>query len=631
MTTQTVKQTNRPIRLGKVKVCPGYFPGMRQPALVAEIALVPFSPSPQRLGEITSMFTAALPDFAARSLLNCDDMACPVGLIAALYESLLRKAYIPILSESQIKPGDQPQDRVTACFPILDKTVYPPCLDALNWATRAVDLCVAGQSISPLEPEMTRVLKGLAAIAPEGINSRRFIETASWLAIPWKKQAGNVYRFGTGARSRLFDSSYTEATPVIGARTARDKQMTAQLLHAAGLPGPRHALARDPDHAVRLAQQLGYPVVIKPADADGGAGVTADLTIPKLVKQAFASARSISRRVLVEKHFEGNDYRLQVLHDEVFWVSHRMPGGVTGDGSRNIRELLAVANADPRRGPRGSNALLKHIDLDEEALALLARAGLTPESVPAEGEFVRLRRTANVASGGMPVPALEGAHPDNLELAVRAASLLRLDLAGIDLLIPDIGRSWLESGALICEINAQPQLSSILIPYLLDKLVPGNGRVPVLVILGQPPDWFGSILDELADTGRGLGVFNPEGIFLDGRKIQHVPDNPFIGCEALLGHARVQFAVFCLDDTGLMETGFPLERFDGLILGEPGTSNPDQWRQFAGFLAQLCTGEVFLASAYDWSTRPEDPAIENARPLEEVEASAVLTRLLEGI
>jgi hypothetical protein len=60
---------------------------------------------------------------------------------------------------------------------------------------------------------------------------------------------------------------------------------------------------------------------------------------------------------------------------------------------------------------------------------------------------------------------------------------LRLDLAGVDLLIPDISQSYKKVGGVICEVNAQPQLSKHLPYELLQKLVTNFGRIPTVMIL----------------------------------------------------------------------------------------------------------------------------------------------------
>ena len=189
-------------------------------------------------------------------------------------------------------------------------------------------------------------------------------------------------------------------------------------------------------------------------------------------------------QILVEKHVQGRDYRIQVVNCEVHGVLERVPGGVRGNGEDSVRTLLERQNHE-RETAEDDRRYLHTMLFDEEAKELLVDQHLDWNSVPAHGRFVRLRGACNVASGGVPLPVpLHKVHPDNLSLVLRAARVLRLDVAGVDLLIPDIEHSWLESGASICEVNAQPQMFSTLHkPMLASMFKGGNGRIPVVIIV----------------------------------------------------------------------------------------------------------------------------------------------------
>lgn len=179
---------------------------------------------------------------------------------------------------------DRREKTATVYLPLLDHGIYSPYVEALRWASRLVELLQAGGDVNALSAALSRVLQQLSELAPSGMNSRRFIEEADRLGIPWRKVTGNIYRFGFASRAWLFDSSFTDSTPHIGTRLARDKRLTAQVLNASGLPGARHEQAFDEDSAVRIAERLGYPVVVKPADADGGRGVMPQLANAGMVR-----------------------------------------------------------------------------------------------------------------------------------------------------------------------------------------------------------------------------------------------------------------------------------------------------------------------------------------------------------
>jgi hypothetical protein len=199
-----------------------------------------------------------------------------------------------------------------------------------------------------------------------------------------------------------------------------------------------------------------------------------------------------------------------VFHDEVIWAIERVPGGVTGDGKSTVRELVERLNADPRRG-EGTHAPLKRLVLDEEASTLLRRAGLDDDSVPADGRFLRLRSAANVASGGTPVPVFDRIHPDNRCLAIRAAQALRLDLAGVDFLVPDL------------EVR-------------------------------------------LANRGITVGCHDRYSVRVNGETVLDGCIDPFTAGQLLIRDRTVAAVVLSINDFSLLQTGLPFARFDVLVL-----------------------------------------------------------------
>lgn len=314
-----------------------------------------------------------------------------------------------------------------------------------------------------------------------GSNVPHFLAAAMQLNIPVEEISASIMQFGHGKKSRWLNSSFTDQTSQISAHIARNKQIAARVLRDAGLPVAMNAIAKNIEDAHQISKHLRYPVVVKPADRDGGVGVAANLLNREEVAAAYEEARKYSANVLVEKHIPGRDYRLTIFNGQLISAIERVPASVVGDGKHTVAELLNILNSDPRRG-EGPHAVLKKVVLDDEAQRLLIASSLTHTSVPKLGKFVLLRSRANVSSGGVPVAVLDRVHPDNRRLAIRAAKAIGLDFAGIDFITPDIGCSWMENGGAICEINAQPQLGSITSPHIyseiLKRILPDGGRIP---------------------------------------------------------------------------------------------------------------------------------------------------------
>lgn len=404
-----------------------------------------------------------------------------------------------------------------------------------------------------------------------GSNTPHFLKAAHDKCLPWVALTGTVYQIGTGSRSRWFDSSFTDRTSVIGANIARNKMSTAFILRQAGIPAPDHAQAGSADDAVRIADGLGYPVVVKPLDKDGGLGVAAGIRDAAGVRRAFDSARKISNAILVEKHVEGRDYRLVVFQGKLIWALERVPGGVAGDGVHSIRELVDRMNYDPRRS-RATSAPLKPLDFDDEVVELIREAGMNAETVLADGQWLRLRRAANVASGGIPVGVFDRVHPANRLLAERAARALRLDIAGVDLLIPDIERPWTETGAAVCEVNAQPTIGSTTSAHLygqmLDLLFPSGARIPIAAIIGLPAGSAVPALIErmLAANGRRVGIASPRSVHIAGEMAVTAPASLFMAARTLLTDTTVDAMLALIDDDTPLASLLPFDLCSVLAL-----------------------------------------------------------------
>jgi len=458
---------------------------------------------------------------------------------------------------------------------------------------RILNVWLAGRSFAQLPAALEQVIAQLARFAPGGQNMRLLIDAGYRLGVPSCAVSGRAIQFGWGSRSRWVDSSVTDRTSAIATRIARDKRAASRFLAARGVPVPRQVDVPTREAAITAAQTLGFPVVVKPADLDGGVGVTAGLDNEAAVGQAYDLARRHSARIVVETQVPGEDVRLGVVHGQVAWATMREPAGVHGDGTSSVQQLIDLANQDVRRGRRNWS-LMSPLSVNAEAEALLATQGLDLTDVPAQGQFVRLCSAANISSGGTPVNVRARVHPDNQALAIRAARLMRLDIAGIDLIIPDVSRSWREVGGAICEVNAQPQFSIEApdVPFrLVADLFAGDGRIPVVVALG-PVDMLSPEIMVAAFRARGLtlGLVLPAHCSVDGCPVDLASSGTFDAVQALLVDPGVDAIVALVDDESWLRTGAPLDRVDLLFVAE-GAS-----RRMKGLLAPLQTiGQRTLA------------------------------------
>ncbi|MFA7597113.1 MAG: acetate--CoA ligase family protein [Novosphingobium sp.] len=497
---------------------------------------------------------------------------------------------IPLLSRAK---AVRRKDDVAEC-------IVPTLLRSLAPLGRIIELLVQYIALPRGDPRRAALAKaGKQAFRQlnEGgllqTNPARLLRAAMDENIPFLEISNTLTQYGIGKRSVLMDSTCTDRTSAIGAVLAKNKFSGGKVLRRMGLPvAPGREVANEQD-ALNVAGQLGYPVVVKPNDRDGGLGVAADLRTPEEVSAAYAIARKISPNVLVERFVPGRDYRLVVFHGRLVWAVEREPGGVTGDGTSTIAQLVEIANRDPNRGS-GPLQPMKLLTLDDEARHLLARAGLDETSVLPANRFVRIRRAANVATGGRPVAVFDKVHPDNAALAIQAADAFRLDLAGIDLLLPDIAVSWQESGGAICEVNAQPQLGGVtsghLYPQILKELVGGTGRVPVLAVMGTAQaKRLSASLAGIFSRGGTVGRHGPDGVWLGENRMLKGRVAILEAGRFLASQRSLDAMVLGIWDGAALRTGLPLPRIDILALSGEVIPLPKKMagKSHAGFIARI--------------------------------------------
>jgi cyanophycin synthetase len=399
-----------------------------------------------------------------------------------------------------------------------------------------------------------------------GQNTNLLLQAALDLDLPCTPIGPRTYRLGYGCRQQVLNSTATERTPYIGVSLARNKNATAALLRRHGLPAAEHAPVASADQAVATARQLGYPVVVKPIDRDGGSGVWADVQDDATVRTAFDLARRHSANVLVERHVPGTGHRLTVVMGRVVKITAKLPWGVTGDGNRSVQQLaqqqLEVEQETEARHPSP--------ELDDEALGLLKQQGMSLHTVPSNGRFVPLRRRNNAIVGGSSRRIdPDRVHPDNLDLALRASQALMLDVAGIDLIVGDIGLSWMAQPASICDVNAIPQSDFKTLTALLSQLMGAGARVPVWLFLvpdgtAAPSD--AQVMQLMCDT-ESDGLSCQWGVWLAGRRVAPALAGGFPAAEALLSSREVTRACIVMNVGEVARLGLPVDRFDRVCAG----------------------------------------------------------------
>lgn len=427
-------------------------------------------------------------------------------------------------------------------------------------------------------------LKDLYANAAHGPSTETIVKEAEARTIPWiSLNTRAMIQLGYGKYQKRIQATLSQYSGILGVELACDKEGTKNILNEAGIPVPRGTVIRYLDELEdAIADVGGYPIAIKPLDGNHGRGITLNITSPEEAEIAYDLAQSASKihSVIVERFYRGNDHRVLVIDGKLVAVAKRIPACVEGDGKSNIVQLIEKINQDPNRGEGHDNILTK-IKIDDGSIGLLAKQGLTMDTVLKKGEIAYLKATANLSTGGIAIDCTDSIHPDNIWLAERVAKIVGLDIAGIDIVTPDITKPLKEVDGVVVEVNAAPGFRMHVAPSIgkprnvaapvLDMLFPSGTpiRIPIIAITGTNGKTTTTrlITHIWRETGAVVGYTTTDGIYINEYLVDKGDNTGPHSASVILKDPTVEVAVLETARGGILRAGLGFDRSDvGVVL-----------------------------------------------------------------
>jgi len=409
-----------------------------------------------------------------------------------------------------------------------------------------------------------------------GPSTGSLVKAAEMRGIPWLRlNDQSLVQLGHGKYQRRIQATITSETRHIAVELSCDKEMAHKIFEDLGLPVPKQMTASSEREALRVAERVGFPVVVKPYNGNHGRGVCINLKTPAEVANGYEIASKISKTVVIESFITGFDHRMLVINGELVAAAKRVPAHVIGDGTHTVKELIDIVNSDPRRGI-GHEKVLTKIQVDQQADDLLAKKNYTLDTVLPADEVFYLRSTANLSQGGTAVDVTDIVHPDNRSMAVRAAKAIGLDVCGVDFLTDDISQSYQTHGGGICEINAAPGFRMHVSPAegkprdvggaVMDMLFPANApaRIPIACITGTNGKTTTSrmLAHILKMAGHTVGLTSTDGVYIDGKLTVKGDMTGPVAASMVLRDPTVDAAVLETARGGLLKRGMAVRDCD---------------------------------------------------------------------
>ncbi len=438
-----------------------------------------------------------------------------------------------------------------------------------------------GKNPEELKLELERHIQRLREIREVvrfGPSTGALIEEAEERGIPHiRLNDESLVQFGYGIYQKTIQATVTGKTSYISTAIASDKSLSKKLLQGMGVPVPKGFKIRSESEIEETVNSIGFPVAVKPLDSNHGKGITININSLDEVYEAFENAKKFSNEIIIEKSLEGKDFRALVINDKLVAVAERTPALITGDGKSTVKELIEEINKDSRRG-YGHEKILTQITVDNITNRLLDFRGYSLDTVLKDGEICYLKSTANISTGGTAIDRTDEVHPDNSFLFERIARIIGLDIAGIDIIAPDISTPLIQNGGAIVEVNAAPGFRMHLAPSeglarnvaepVINMLFPPGEkfRIPIIAVTGTNGKTTTTrlIAHIMKNIGKNVGYTTTDGVYVGNRLIQSGDNTGPVSAQMVLRDPTVEIAVLETARGGMLRAGLG---FDGCDIG----------------------------------------------------------------
>ncbi|KMY49180.1 cyanophycin synthetase [Peribacillus loiseleuriae] len=389
----------------------------------------------------------------------------------------------------------------------------------------------------------------------------------------------SLLRLGTGSRQKFVQATITSQTSNLAVEHSCDKQMTKDILTNCGLPVPIGMVASTLEEIFLKADLIGYPLVLKPLKGRQGQGVMTNIKNREQLFNIVNCLETEGESYIIERYYQGSDYRLLVVNGQLVAASMRIPPYIIGNGTDTIQELIELENKNPLRGDDHEKPMTK-IPLDHSVSCYLEKMNLSLQSIPEKGDIIQVVGNANLSTGGKAIDVTDQVHATIKDIAVSAAKAINLDIAGIDVICPDISKSFNREELAIIEVNAAPgirmhhfpsegkkrDVGAAIVNYLFKDRT--EAAIPIIAITGTNGKTTTARLVShfLSEVGRKVGMANSDGVYIGGQCIDEGDCSGPISARKVLANPNVDYAVLETARGGILREGLAFRHCDvGII------------------------------------------------------------------
>ena len=388
---------------------------------------------------------------------------------------------------------------------------------------------------------------------------------------------GEMYQIGYGKQGRIIEGSICNDTKCVSVDISCNKTLTKEILKIHNLPVAAGYKVNDRKLLLEYSKDIDYPVVLKPENGNKAKGIILNIKNDKELIDAFDRDIKNYKDLIIEKYYEGNDYRVCVINYEVVAVAQKIAPYVIGDGIKDIEILISDINKSEFRGEDHENRLTKII-INDDLINFIGKKGYKLKSILKRGEKLVLRENSNISNGGTSIDCTDIICEENKEICIRAAKAIGLDICGIDIRSKSIEKPLYDNGVIL-EINASPGLRMHIYPQEGKKRLIGKAiinmmynnnpiNIPIIAITGTNGKTTTTRLinSTLNRMGYNTGMTSTEGIYLNSNCIDIGDDTGVESARCILFNKEVEIAILETARGGIIRKGLAYDLADVAVI-----------------------------------------------------------------
>jgi cyanophycin synthetase len=412
-----------------------------------------------------------------------------------------------------------------------------------------------------------------------GPSTKSIVDASISKNIPWERLNNySLVNLGYGENNKSIIASSTEQTKLSAEIICKNKDTTKFMLNSIGVRCPKGYVVFEEKDLKKYFDLTPKPMVVKPVDGNQGKNVFINISNYDECLNAFLNITKNYKGAILEELFNGHDYRILIINYKFVAAAKRIPAFVIGNGKNTLSELIDIENSNPDRGNGHSNILSK-IVINADTIQYLTEQNLKLTSIIPTKKIIYLCKTANLSTGGISENVTDIVHPNIINLCVRVAQQMQLDICGIDLIKNDITTNFSNKQEGIIEVNSSPGLRMHISPkignsidvgsHIIDYLFPNNsnGRIPIISITGvngktTTTNLIASIFSEKFTVGK----ITTYGIYVDGELIELGDCTGYNSTKKILKNSKVQCAILETARGGILKKGIGYNFADVAVL-----------------------------------------------------------------